>query len=83
MSYTIKITETNPKAISIINMLKMLAMDYDFVQIFEENDNIDFMTEEQKTEFDKRYNYTINNMSEGKTWNEIEQKLLTKGLRPI
>ncbi len=78
MTYTIKITETNPKATSVINMLKMLAPDYDFVQIYEDSDNLDFMTEEQKKEFDKRYNYTINNMNEGKTWNEIEEKLLSK-----
>ncbi len=78
MTYTIKITETNPKAINVINMLKMLALDYDFVQIYEDGDNLDFMTEEQKKEFDKRYNYTINNMNEGKTWNEIEEKLLSK-----
>ena len=78
MTYTIKITETSPKAISIINMLKMLALDYDFMQVLENEDNLDFMTEEQKQEFDKRYNYTINNMSEGKTWEEIEQKFLVK-----
>ena len=78
MTYTIKITETNPKAINVINMLKMLALDYDFVHITADNDNLDFMTTEQKKEFNKRYNYTINNMSEGKKWNEIEQKLLTK-----
>ncbi len=78
MTYTIKITETNPKATSVINMLKMLALDYDFVQIYEDGDNLNFMTEEQKKEFDKRYNYTINNMNEGKTWNEIEEKLLSK-----
>ncbi len=35
MTYTIKIAETNPKATSIINMLKMLALDYDFVEIYE------------------------------------------------
>lgn len=78
MTYTIKITETNPKAINVINMLKMLALDYDFVQIYEDDNNLDFMTEEQKNEFDNRYDYTINNMNEGKTWNEIEQKLLIK-----
>ncbi len=76
MTYTVKIRETNSKSISIINMLKMLSTDYDFLQIYKEDDNLDFMTEEQKKEFDKRYNYTINNISEGKTWKEIEQKLL-------
>ena len=78
MTYTIKINETNPKAISIINMLKMLAIDYDFMQIFETQDNLDFMTKIQKQEFEKRYNYTIQHMDEGKTWDEIEQKMLAK-----
>ena len=75
MTYTIKITETSPKAKSIINMFKMLSLDYDFLQITETKDNLDFMTTSQKEEFKKRYNYTINNMEEGKTWTEIEQNL--------
>lgn len=78
MTYTITIAETNTKAKSIIEMFKMLALDYDFLQIREEKDNLDFMTVAQKKEFKKRYNYTVENMSEGKTWEEIEQKHLTK-----
>jgi glutaredoxin-related protein len=77
MSYLIEISETSPKAKSIINMLKMLSLDYDFMQITKTDDNLDFMTTSQKEEFEKRYNYTINNMEEGKTWEEIEQKLLS------
>ena len=74
MTYTIKISETSKKATSIINMFKMLSLDYDFLQITETHDNLDFMTISQKEEFNKRYNYTIQNMEKGKTWEEIEQK---------
>lgn len=57
--------------------LKSAGSDEKVISFF--SDDLDFiMTEEQKEEFDKRYNYTINNMSEGKTWNEIEQELLSK-----
>ena len=59
-------------------MFKMSSLDYDFLQITETHDNLDFMTVTQKKEFDKRYNHTIQNMDEGKTWEEIEQKYLTK-----
>ncbi len=78
MNYTIKIQGKNEKALSIINMFKLLALDYDFLQIIEEDENLDFMTKEQKEEFEKRYEYTINNMDEGKTWDEIEAKLFNK-----
>ncbi len=78
MTYTIEIKETSPQARSIINMFKMLSLDYDFMQITKTDDNLDFMTDSQKEEFDKRYNYTIKNMDKGKTWEEIEHKYLTK-----
>lgn len=76
MSFTVKINENKPKAVNIVNMLKMLALDYDFVQVVEENDNLDFMTKEQREEFERRYEYTVNNMEEGKSWEEIEKKYL-------
>ena len=36
------------------------------------------LTSEQEKELDSRYDYVINNPSEGKTWDEIEQILLSK-----
>ena len=35
MSYTLKITKDTPQSLSIVNMLKVLAKDYDFLQIRE------------------------------------------------
>lgn len=36
------------------------------------------MTKAQQKEFEKRYNYAINHIEEGKTWDEIEAKLLSQ-----
>ena len=36
------------------------------------------ITSEQERELDSRYNYVLSNSSEGKTWDEIEQTLLSK-----
>ena len=78
MNYTIKISGNNEKALSIVNMLKVFSNDYDFLQITEEKDDLDFLTSEDRLEFEKRYSYTLLNMKEGKTWEEIEQKLVKK-----
>lgn len=78
MNYLVKITGNDEKALSIINLLKTFATDYDFLQITEQDDNMDLMSSDDKIEFENRYNYTLQNMEEGKTWEEIEQKLLTK-----
>ena len=48
MNYTIKIHGKNEKAFGIINMFKLLASDYDFMQILKDDDNSSFMTNEQK-----------------------------------
>jgi hypothetical protein len=71
MSVTIKIDNTSIKAASIINMLKALAEDYDFMQIIDDND-LPILTEE---EYQKRYNYTLKNMEEGQSWDEIKKEL--------
>lgn len=74
MTFTITISETNPKAKSIIDMFRMLSKDYDFMHIEEVDENLDFMSSSQKIEFEKRYDYTINNLTDGKTLEEIEAK---------
>ena len=50
MTYTIKINQTGPQAQGIIDMLKALAKDYDFLQIYEEPDagSPDSLTSEQE-----------------------------------
>jgi len=78
MNYTVKINGINEKAQSIINMLKVFSMDYDFLQIIEESENFYDLTNEQEIEFEKRYEYVMQNPEFGKTWEEVEKKLLSK-----
>ena len=85
MTYTIEITESSPKAKSIIEMFKMLALDYDFLQISKTNDNLDFMTEPQKENSDfiseehkNLLNSRLEKIERGETtfesWDTIKQK---------
>jgi len=74
MSYTIKITENTPQSLSIVNMLKALAVDYNFLQIFED-ENISELTFEQEKELDSRYEYVMKNPEVGKSWDEFEKSL--------
>ncbi len=68
MEYIIKISDTNAKAQSIINMLKALAQDYDFLTI---NEDTVALTPEQETELDRRYDFVKANPETGKTWDEV------------
>ncbi len=77
MSFTIKITENTPQAISIVNMLKALALDYKFLEILEDNFPSE-LTSEQEKELDSRYEYVIKNPTVGKSWSEVKQNLLSK-----
>jgi glutaredoxin-related protein len=72
MTYTIKISDTSPQAISIINMLRTLARDYDFLQITEDSNAL---TAEQDRELSRRHKYVKKNPTVGKTWEEIEKSL--------
>lgn len=72
MTYTIKISDTSPQAISIINMLRTLAKDYDFLQITEDSNAL---TAEQDRELSRRHKYVKRNPTVGKTWEEIEKSL--------
>ncbi len=72
MSVTIKINNTGVKAESIINMLKALAIDYDFIEIFEDAEELPELSLE---EYKKRYKYTLDHLEEGLTVNEMESKL--------
>ena len=66
MVYTIKIKDKSSKARSIINMLKALQEDYDFIEIFEEQENQD--DDQILKELEMRYNAYLTG-SEGKDWN--------------
>ncbi len=72
MEYTIKISDTNTKAQSIINMLKALAQDYDFLTITEDPMAL---TQEQDAELDRRYRFVKANPEKGKTWDEFVKSL--------
>jgi len=71
MVYTIKIKDKSVKARSIINMLKALQEDYDFIEISEEQDNQD--DDKILKELEIRYNAYLAN-SEGKDWNILLKK---------
>jgi len=75
MTYKIEIDETNPKALNIINLLSMLAIDYDFMQITKFEDGLEFLSEAERSDFEHRYSYALEHTDEGKTWEEIEYKL--------
>ncbi|MEA2043066.1 MAG: hypothetical protein U9N85_11015 [Bacteroidota bacterium] len=77
MSFTIKITENTPQSLSIVNMLKALAIDYKFLQILEDDFSSE-LTPEQEKELDSRYEYVLKNPTVGKSWYEVKQNLLSK-----
>lgn len=77
MSFTIKITENTPQSLSIVNMLKALALDYNFLQILEDDFSSE-LTPEQEKELDSRYEYVVKNPTVGKSWDEVKQNLLSK-----
>ncbi len=74
MSFTIKITENTPQSLSIVNMLKALAVDYKFLQI-EEDDISSELTLEQNKELDSRYEYVLQNPTVGKPWNVTHRQI--------
>jgi arsenate reductase-like glutaredoxin family protein len=72
MVYTIKIKDKSTKARSIINMLKALQEDYDFIEISEEKENQH--DDEIMKELEIRYNSFLNN-KEGKEWKILLSEL--------
>ena len=72
MNYIIKIRDKSKKAKSIINMLKALQEDYDFIEISEEIEN------QQEAmilkELEVRYKSFLKNKS-GKEWNTLLKEL--------
>lgn len=78
MEYLIKINDSSSKAKNIINLLKSLAEDYDFLEIIDDMTAFNELSEEQENELDRRFEYVLKNPSEGKLWEEVEAKLLSK-----
>jgi glutaredoxin-related protein len=65
MVYTIKIKDKSIKARSIINMLKALQEDYDFIEISEEKENLNDNL--ILKELEMRYNSYLKS-NKGKEW---------------
>jgi hypothetical protein len=72
MNYIIKITDKSKKAKSIINMLKALEEDYDFIEISEDLENKKEAEIMKELEF--RYKSFLKNNS-GKEWNTLLKEL--------
>jgi hypothetical protein len=72
MVYTIRIRDNSKKAKSIINMLKALKEDYDFIQIMEEQDEMEDQDILKELEF--RYN-SFQKDKRGKEWNTLLNEL--------
>jgi len=75
MDYTIRISDTSPKAKSIINMLKELSQDYSFLHVYE--DDIE-ESDELLQELEYRYNEAMKNPEAGKSWEEVKANLMSK-----
>jgi hypothetical protein len=78
MEYLVRIKDDTAQAQSIINLLKTLAKDYDFLQIINKQDYYINLSKEQLEEIDSRFEYVLKNPEEGKSWDEIERKLFSE-----
>jgi hypothetical protein len=78
MEYLVRIKDDTIQAQSIINLLKTLAKDYDFLEIVNKQEYYMNLSKEQLEEIDYRFEYVLKNPKEGKSWDEIERKLFSK-----
>ncbi len=70
---TIKIRNTGRKAESIINMLKALSVDNDFIELLEDSSELPLLSDD---EFKRRYSYSLDNMDKGISVNDLDAKLI-------
>ncbi len=77
MTYTITVQDTTEQAVNFINFVKSLAKDYKFISI-EHVEDAYFLSAEQEMELGKRLEKVKKNPTQGKTLQEIENKLLKK-----
>jgi len=77
MVYTITVEDTTEQAMSFINFIKTLAHDYNFLRI-EPIQETNILSKEQEIELDRRFEYVLQNPTEGKSWEEVECMLLKK-----
>ena len=71
MVYTVKINDKSQKAKSIINMLKTLQEDYDFIQLIESNEeNEKWVVKELESRIK-----LLKKEKSGKTWDKLLKEL--------
>ena len=75
MNYTIRITDTGTKARSLVNMLKELAHDYPFINIYEDET---VLSEAMEQELETRLKFAQNNPGLGKSWEEVKSSIQKK-----
>lgn len=68
MTYIIKIQDKSSKAKSIINMLKALTEDYDFIEIKKDNVKSNIILDK---ELEKRYKSFLKD-NKGKDWEDLK-----------
>ncbi|MEI7422668.1 MAG: hypothetical protein WCK18_11260 [Prolixibacteraceae bacterium] len=71
MTYIIKIQDKSSKAKSIINMLKALTEDYDFIEISKDNVKSKIILDK---ELEKRYK-SFQKDCKGKDWEDLKSEL--------
>ncbi|HEY5510403.1 MAG TPA: hypothetical protein VIK10_05170 [Prolixibacteraceae bacterium] len=71
MTYIIKIQDKSSKAKSIINMLKALTEDYDFIEIKKDNVKSNIILDK---ELEKRYKSFLKD-NKGKDWEDLKSEL--------
>ncbi|MBT3208841.1 MAG: hypothetical protein HN704_06245 [Bacteroidetes bacterium] len=77
MTYNIKIlNDSTPQAKSLLMMLKSLAIDYDFLQIEQEDENN--LSTDLMEELDYRYEHFVTHANEYKDWDTIKHKYMKK-----
>lgn len=74
MTYTVTIDDKSEKAQSIVNMLKELSKDYQFLKVYE---NISDLSDELQKELEIRLAYVIKNPETGKSWVEVKNSFPT------
>ena len=72
MIYTIRIKDKTKKARSIINLLKALRDDYDFIEISENSDSE--IEKETNHELEIRYNLFLED-PKGKDWEDLKKEI--------
>lgn len=72
MNYTVKIAENDKEGEKLIKQIKELVGDSPFVSIYEEETGL---SDDMVQELESRYQHVIKNPQEGKSWEEVKNRL--------